>query len=322
MRGAVERGEQVILFQNRRGFAPVMECGVCGWVPHCPSCDVSLTYHKRLDQMVCHYCGFSTPVVARCPQCDADALGGKGYGTERIEDLLAEVLPGARVERMDLDTTRSRRAYEGIIRRFQRGETDVLIGTQMVTKGLDFRRVTVVGILNASTMLSVPDFRSYERAFQMMTQVAGRAGRSVGNGDARRGVVILQVHDAKSPTVGQVVRGDYVGMYREQMEERREFVYPPLCRLVYVYMKHRDETVLDHLAGEMASYLRRVFGNRVLGPDLPPIARIQGLYIRKVCLKIELAGDMAEARRRLREIRGFLLERAAYRSAIVYYDVD
>ena len=322
MRGALERGEQVILFQNRRGFAPVMECGVCGWVPHCPSCDVSLTYHKRLDQMVCHYCGFSTPVVARCPQCDADALGGKGYGTERIEDLLAEVLPGARVERMDLDTTRSRRAYEGIIRRFQRGETDVLIGTQMVTKGLDFRRVTVVGILNASTMLSVPDFRSYERAFQMMTQVAGRAGRSAGNGDARRGVVILQVHDAKSPTVGQVVRGDYVGMYREQMEERREFVYPPLCRLVYVYMKHRDETVLDHLAGEMASYLRRVFGNRVLGPDLPPIARIQGLYIRKVCLKIELAGDMAEARRRLREIRGFLLERAAYRSAIVYYDVD
>ena len=326
MRGAMERGEQVILFQNRRGFAPVLECSVCGWVPHCPSCDVSLTYHKRLDQMVCHYCGYSTPVVARCPQCDADSLGGKGYGTERIEDLLATLLPEARVERMDLDTTRSRQAYEGIIRRFQRGETDVLIGTQMVTKGLDFRRVTVVGILNASTMLSQPDFRSYERAFQMMTQVAGRAGRSVGAGGAegnqRRGVVILQVYDAKSPTVGQVVRGDYMAMYRSQMEERGEFVYPPLCRLVYVYMKHRDEVVLDHLAGEMASYLRRVFGGRVLGPDLPPVARIQGLYIRRVCLKIELQGDMAEARRRLREIRAFLLGRAEYRSAIVYYDVD
>ena len=324
IRQALERREQVILFQNRRGFAPVVECHVCGWTPQCPHCDVSLTFHKRTNQLTCHYCGFSAPLPQRCPQCDADRLSGKGYGTERIEDVLENLFPEARVARMDLDTTRSRSAYESIIKGFQRGDTDILIGTQMVTKGLDFRKVSVVGILNASTMLNQPDFRSYERAYQMMTQVAGRAGRSAGlaGQSVRPGRVILQVHDAKQPTVMQVVRGDYEAMFRTQMEERRLFSYPPVCRLVYVYMKHKDETVLEHLAEEMAALLRQVFGHRVLGPDMPPIARVQAMYIRKVCLKLELAANMAEARRRLQEIQKYMTAKTEYKSAVMYYDVD
>lgn len=324
VRGALERKEQIILFQNRRGFAPLVECRVCGWTPQCPHCDVSLTFHKRSSQLVCHYCGSAFPLPSKCPQCDADNLSGKGYGTERIEDVLQDVFPSARIARMDLDTTRSRSAYEGIIKSFQRGETDILIGTQMVTKGLDFRRVSVVGILNASTMLNQPDFRSYERAFQMMTQVAGRAGRSGADTEEspRPGRVILQVHDAKQPTVQQVVAGDYEGMFRTQMEERKLFVYPPLCRLVYVYMKHRDEIVVEHLAEEMAGTLRRIFGKRVLGPDMPPIARVQTMYIRKVCLKIELGADMAEVRRRLHEIQRYMISKPEYKSALMYYDVD
>ena len=324
IRQAMERKEQIILFQNRRGFAPVVECHVCGWTPQCPHCDVSLTFHKRTNQLTCHYCGFSAPLPQRCPQCDADRLSGKGYGTERIEDVLENLFPEARVARMDLDTTRSRSAYESIIKGFQRGDTDILIGTQMVTKGLDFRKVSVVGILNASTMLNQPDFRSYERAYQMMTQVAGRAGRSAGlaGQSVRPGRVILQVHDAKQPTVMQVVRGDYEAMFRTQMEERRLFSYPPVCRLIYVYMKHKDETVLEHLAEEMAALLRQVFGHRVLGPDMPPIARVQAMYIRKVCLKLELAANMAEARRRLQEIQKYMTAKTEYKSAVIYYDVD
>lgn len=323
MRGALERGEQVILFQNRRGFAPVLECRTCGWVPQCPHCDVSLTYHRSSDRIVCHYCGYSTDMPPRCPQCGEEKLSGKGYGTERIEEELGDLFPEARVARMDLDTTRSRSAYEGIIRDFQRGDTDILIGTQMVTKGLDFRKVSVVGILNAGTMLNQPDFRSYERAFQMMTQVAGRAGRSVGYGaPATAGRVILQVSDPAHPTVMQVVRGDYEAMFREQMEERKQFLYPPFCRLVYIYMKHRDENVLDHMATDMAAMLRQVFGRRVLGPDIPLIGRVQTMYIRKVFLKLELTADMHEVRRRLKEIQSYIVSKPEYKSGVLYYDVD
>lgn len=324
MRSTLERGEQIILFQNRRGFAPVMECNVCGWVPRCPHCDVGLTFHQRSASLVCHYCGFSSPIPLRCPQCDGDRLGSKGYGTERIEDELSRLFPEARVARMDLDTTCSRAAYEGIIRDFRLGHTDILIGTQMVTKGLDFRKVTLVGVLNASTLLNQPDFRSYERAYQMLTQVAGRAGRSplTADGEVRRGRVVLQVHDSMQPTIAQVVRGDYEAMYRGQMEERQAFCYPPYCRLIYVYMKHRQETVLEHLAGEMALLLRRIFAQRVLGPDLPPIARVQSMYIRKVLVKLEPDANMAEARRRLREVQAYLLAKPEYKAAQLYYDVD
>jgi primosomal protein N' (replication factor Y) len=322
IREALERKEQIILFQNRRGFAPVVECQLCGWTPQCPHCDVALTHHKRNNQLVCHYCSYSTPVPHHCPQCDSDNLSSKGYGTERIEDVLKNIFPEAKVARMDLDTTRSRSAYESLIKGFQKAETDILIGTQMVTKGLDFRKVTVVGILNASTMLNQPDFRSYERAFQMMTQVAGRAGRSVSGEENRVGKVVLQVHDASQSTVQQVVRADYNAMFAEQMEERKLFNYPPLCRLVYVYMKHRDENVLEHLADELAKILRMIFAHRVLGPDMPAVARVQTMYIRKVCLKIELEANMAEVRKRLRELQTYLLAKQEYKSAVMYYDVD
>ena len=322
IREALERKEQIILFQNRRGFAPVVECQVCGWTPQCPHCDVALTHHKRNNQLVCHYCSYSTPVPHHCPQCDSDNLSSKGYGTERIEDVLKNIFPEAKVARMDLDTTRSRSAYESLIKGFQKAETDILIGTQMVTKGLDFRKVTVVGILNASTMLNQPDFRSYERAFQMMTQVAGRAGRSVSGEENRVGKVVLQVHDASQSTVQQVVRADYNAMFAEQMEERKLFNYPPLCRLVYVYMKHRDENVLEHLADELAKIFRMIFAHRVLGPDMPAVARVQTMYIRKVCLKIELEANMAEVRKRLRELQAYLLAKQEYKSAVMYYDVD
>lgn len=322
IREALEHKEQIILFQNRRGFAPVVECQLCGWTPQCPHCDVALTHHKRNNQLVCHYCSYSTPVPHHCPQCDSDNLSSKGYGTERIEDVLKNIFPEAKVARMDLDTTRSRSAYESLIKGFQKAETDILIGTQMVTKGLDFRKVTVVGILNASTMLNQPDFRSYERAFQMMTQVAGRAGRSVSGEENRVGKVVLQVHDASQSTVQQVVRADYNAMFAEQMEERKLFNYPPLCRLVYVYMKHRDENVLEHLADELAKILRMIFAHRVLGPDMPAVARVQTMYIRKVCLKIELEANMAEVRKRLRELQAYLLAKQEYKSAVMYYDVD
>ncbi len=317
MRDALAHRRQVILFQNRRGYSPVVQCHVCGWTPRCEKCDVTLTYHQRLRQMVCHYCGTSYPVPLQCPACESKEIRHVGYGTERIEDQLAQALPGARIARMDLDTTRSRMAYEQILQDFQQGKTDVLVGTQMVTKGLDFERVSVVGILDADGMLSQPDFRSHERAFQMMEQVAGRAGRKGGQGH-----VILQTRDAQSPVVHQVVEHDYQAMYEAQMEERTLFNYPPVCHLVSVYLKHRDERVLDALGRDMAGLARRVFGERVLGPDTPPVARVQLMYIRKVLVKIELTASMSEARARLRQIQQYLLAQPQYKSAQVYYDVD
>ncbi len=317
MREALQHRRQVILFQNRRGYSPVVECNVCGWTPRCEKCDVSLTYHQRLRQLVCHYCGTPYPVPLQCPACESKEIRHVGYGTERIEDQLTKALPEARIARMDLDTTRSRMAYEQILQDFQQGKTDVLVGTQMVTKGLDFERVSVVGILDADGMLSQPDFRSHERAFQMMEQVAGRAGRKGGQGH-----VILQTRDAQSPVVQQVVEHNYQAMYEAQMQERELFCYPPLCHLVSVYLKHRDERVLDSLSRDMAHWARQVFGDRVLGPDTPPISRVNLMYIRKVLVKIELTASMKEARTRLRQIQQYLLAQPQYKSAQVYYDVD
>lgn len=317
MRDALQHHRQVILFQNRRGFSPIVECHVCGWTPRCEKCDVSLTYHQRLRQMVCHYCGTPYQVPLQCPNCESKEIRHVGYGTERIEDQLAKVLPEARIARMDLDTTRSRMAYEQILQDFQQGKTDVLVGTQMVTKGLDFERVSVVGILDADGMLSQPDFRSHERAFQMMEQVAGRAGRK-----GAQGHVILQTRDAQSPVVQQVVAHDYQAMYEAQMQERELFNYPPLCRLVSVYVKHRDERTADALGRDMAQLARRTFGERVLGPDTPPIGRIQLMYIRKVLVKIELTASMSQARDYLRQIQRYLLALPQYKGAQVYYDVD
>ncbi len=317
MHDALQRKEQIILFQNRRGYAPHVECHTCGWTPRCEHCDVTLTYHKGNNHLTCHYCGAVYPMPRRCPNCEGTELYNIGYGTERIQDEIQEKFPQARVARMDLDTTRSRQAYEQIIADFQHGQTDILVGTQMVTKGLDFERVSVVGILSADSMLNIPDFRSYERAFQMMVQVAGRAGRR-----QSRGLVILQTRDAENPVIAQVRANDYEAMYRSQIEERRLFNYPPLSRVVYVFLKHKDQRVVNSLATEMATYLRQIFGQRVLGPDTPSVGRVQTFYIRKLVLKIESNASMHEARKRLRQVQAYLLLQPAYKGALVYYDAD
>ena len=317
MRQAFERHEQVILFQNRRGFAPMIECPTCGWVPHCTNCDVSLTYHKALNMLTCHYCGFTYRVPDRCPNCESEDLRGRGFGTEKIEDQLLELFPDIRVARMDLDSTRSRQAYERIINDFSNHRTDVLVGTQMVTKGLDFDNVSVVGILNADAMLNMPDFRAYELAFTMMAQVAGRAGRK-----HRRGLVLLQTKNPDHEIVRQLVANDVKGFYQNLMEERQAFRYPPFSRLVYVYLKHRDEQLLNTAAIEMASRLRQLFSTRVLGPDKPAVARVKTLFIRKIVLKLELSLNVVQVRQCLREVQRQLLADKRYNALQVYYDVD
>ena len=317
VREALEQKEQVILFQNRRGFAPMIECHTCGWVPKCKNCDVSLTYHKGLNQLTCHYCGYTQPVPRQCPACEGVDLRNLGFGTDKIEDDVKAIFPEARVARMDLDTTRTRTAYERIIHDFQQGRTDILIGTQMVSKGLDFDHVSVVGILNADTMMNYPDFRAYERAFQLMAQVAGRAGRK-----NKRGRVVLQTKSIDHPIIPQVMHNDFEGMVAGQLAERQLFRYPPYYRLVYVYLKHRNEQLLDVMAQTMAAKLRAVFGARVLGPDKPPVARIQTLFIRKIVLKIETNAPMARARQLLVQVQQEMVAEDRFKSLIVYYDVD
>ncbi len=317
MRATFERGEQAILFQNRRGFAPMIECRECGWVPKCQNCDVSLTLHKNLNMLTCHYCGFTYPVPQKCPNCESTDLRGRGYGTEKIEDQVQTIFPDIKVARMDLDTTRTRTAYERLISDFSQGKTQLLIGTQMVTKGLDFDRVSLVGILDADAMLNYPDFRSYEHAFMMMAQVAGRAGRK-----GRQGLVILQTRNPELPVVGQVVANDYAGFYRSLLAERRDFCYPPYFRLVYVYLKHRHDDLVSTAATELAGRMRQVFGKRVLGPDKPAVARVKQLHIRKIVLKVETAADYRRVRTALRTIQAQLMADKRYSQLQIYFDVD
>lgn len=317
MREALDQKEQVILFQNRRGFAPMIECRTCGWVPKCKNCDVSLTYHKGIGQLTCHYCGYTYQLPRSCPACEGVELVNRGFGTEKIEDDIRVIYPEASVARMDLDTTRTRAAYEKIIADFEQGKTDILIGTQMVSKGLDFDHVSVVGILNADTMMNYPDFRSYERAFQLMAQVAGRAGRK-----NKRGRVVLQTKSIDHPMIRQVMENDFEGMVAHELSERQLFHYPPYYRMVYVYLKNRNEALLDQMARTMADKLRAVFGQRVLGPDKPPVARIQTLYIRKIIVKIEQNAPMNRARELLVQVQREMVEDDRFKSLIVYYDVD
>lgn len=317
IRESLENKEQVILFQNRRGFAPMIECRTCGWVPKCKNCDVSLTYHKGLNQMTCHYCGYTYNVPKSCPACGGVELMNRGFGTEKVEDDISKIFPDARIARMDLDTTRTRTAYERIINDFQEGKTDILIGTQMVSKGLDFDRVSVVGILNADSMLAYPDFRSYERAFQLMAQVAGRAGRK-----NKRGLVVLQTKSPDLPLIHEVVTNDYLRLYSEQSQERSMFKYPPFHRLIYVYLKHRKEDVLEQAAEYMAQYLRNGLGDRVLGPDKPPVGRIQTLFIKKIVVKIELEVSISKIKDYLIQVQRSVMEDNRFKSLTVYYDVD
>ena len=316
-REALEHGEQVILFQNRRGYAPMLECKQCGWVPRCQHCDVSLTYHRSLNQLSCHYCGYTYQVPTECPACGGTQLMTRGFGTEKIEDQVRDIFPEARIARMDLDTTRTRGAYERLINDFSAGRTNLLIGTQMITKGLDFDRVSVVGILNADAMLNYPDFRAYEHAFMMMSQVSGRAGRK-----GKRGLVILQTKSPEHPVVRQVVSNDYAGFFRSLMSERRQFNYPPYCRLICVWLKHRNEALVASAALELGSRLRQWFGSRVLGPDKPAVAKVKSLAIRKLVLKLEPGLNMADVRRYLFIGRQQLFAEKRYSTMQIYFDVD
>ena len=317
MRAALSAGKQVILFQNRRGFAPMVECRVCGWVPKCEHCDVSLTYHKNQNRMTCHYCGYTYLVPTRCPNCESTDLKGRGYGTEKIEDQIRDVFPEVEVARMDLDTTRTRNAYERLIGDFAAGRTHVLVGTQMISKGLDFDHVGVVGILDADSMLNYPDFRAYEHAFMMMAQVSGRAGRK-----GERGQVILQTRNTEARVIGQVVNNDYTGFFDELMEERRLFHYPPYYRLIYIYLRHRREEVVESASIEMGGRLRQWFGERILGPDKPAVARVKSMSVRKIVVKLENGIDHRQARQYLRLAEKQLMENKRYATLQLYFDVD
>ena len=317
IREALSHGEQAILFQNRRGFAPMVECKVCGWVPKCKNCDVSLTLHKNINLLTCHYCGYTYPVPVECPNCGSTELMGRGLGTERIEDQLTDIFPEARIARMDLDTTRTRNAYERLIDDFSSGKTNLLIGTQMISKGLDFDKVSVVGILNADSMLNYPDFRAYEHAFMMMAQVSGRAGRK-----GKRGKVILQTKSPTLPVISQVVHNDYTGFYQDLLEERRAFHYPPFYHLVYVFLKHKHEQVCHQASMELGQTLRSWFGDRVLGPDKPAVAKVKTMNIRKIVIKLENGINQAKVREYLIYAQEQMSKDPRYGALQIYYDVD
>ncbi len=317
VRKALDNQEQVILFQNRRGFAPMVECNTCGWVPRCKNCDVSLTLHKNTNTLTCHYCGYTYTVPTRCPSCEGTDLRGRGYGTEKIEDQLRDLFPEARIARMDLDTTRSRNAYERLIGDFASGRTNVLIGTQMISKGLDFDRVSVVGILDADTMLNYPDFRAYEHAFMMMAQVSGRAGRK-----GKRGHVLLQTKNKDLPVIMQVVNNDFATFYSDLLEERRQFRYPPFYHLVYIYLRHKTESTVESASIYMGSLLRQWFGERVLGPDKPGVSKVKTLHIRKIVLKLENGIDLQRVREYLQRAQKQILQDKQYAALQVFFDVD
>ncbi len=278
---ALAKEEQVILFQNRRGFSPFLMCTDCGHVPACTNCSVSYTYHKSIGRLVCHYCGKSVKVPAECPECGSASINTKGFGTEKIEEEIRLLFPSARVARMDQDTVRNRSAASEILGRFAAGETDILIGTQMISKGLDFERLTVVGILDADTMMHFPDFRAHERSFQLMEQVSGRAGRRT-----RRGRVIIQTADPANIILRQVLKHDFSSMCTAQLGERSLFGYPPFTRIIRIALKHRDLEELNRSAARLAENLRRQLGSIVLGPEFPMVMQVQKWYIKTIMIKI------------------------------------
>ena len=317
-RQALKDGEQVILFQNRRGYSPMVRCKECGSVPKCENCDVSLTYHKHSRSLVCHYCGYTIPLPDLCPACQLPGLEIVGYGTERIEDDIDALFPGEKISRMDLDTTRSKNSYDRIIDEFSAHRTNILVGTQMVTKGLDFDAVSIVGILNADTMINFPDFRSHERAFDMLEQVAGRAGRA-----HKQGQVIIQTSQPEHDVIKFVQAHDYEGFYRHELADRKQFGYPPFTKVINIYLKHRDDATVGELAVRYVGLLHQVFGTRVKGPMAPLVARVQNLYIRQITLKMEAGASMAKVKKILRDLYEQLLAADARMKAVrLYYDVD
>jgi primosomal protein N' (replication factor Y) len=314
---ALEKKEQVILFQNRRGFSPFIECKNCGWIPKCTNCDVSLTYHKNTKRLVCHYCGFSIYYPSVCGSCKSADITNKGFGTEKVEEELSLLFPDSVIERLDLDATRSKKAFQNILQRFDRGDTDILVGTQMITKGLDFEHVRVVGILNADNLLNFPDFRSHERSYQLMAQVSGRAGRR-----HKQGKVIIQTSQPDHFIIQKVVANDYEGMYNQQIAERKEFKYPPFYRMIRITLKHRDLAELDRIAEESAVALRSRFGNRLLGPDYPAVNRIKLMYMKQMWLKLEREISVSSAKRQMQQMLDGVKGRDKNKTIQIVVDVD
>lgn len=314
---AIENNKQVILFQNRRGYAAYMQCKTCSSVVKCKHCDVSLTYHKFENKLICHYCGYKIDLLHKCPSCESIDISVKGFGTERIEEELEKYFKGIKVSRMDLDTAGTKRKLDKLIKDFEQGDIDVLIGTQMVTKGLDFDNVSVVGVLNADSLLNYPDFRAYERTYQLLSQVAGRAGRK-----GERGKVVIQTTQINNPIIQFVKQGDYYGMYNSQIEERKEFIYPPFYKVIEIELRHTHLDILHSFAQEFSSNLRRVFGVRIFGPHDPLVSKVQKYYIRKILLKIETKASLSRAKKILKDELAVMSTIKKYNSVQVYFDVD
>lgn len=313
----LERGEQAILFQNRRGFSNYLHCADCGTIVKCGNCDVSLTYHKFGNEMVCHYCGFKTPVPVSCPECNSGKLVMRGFGTEKVEDEIAALFPEAKVGRMDLDKTRSRKAFERVIGDFEAGRSHILVGTQLVTKGLDFENVSLVGVIDADSMLNFPDFRAFERSFQLMVQVSGRAGRR-----KRQGRVVIQTMDPTHPVLQHVLEGGFAEFFKAQMQERKMFRYPPFVRLIRITLRHEIPSILDGGSVFLANELRELFGRRVLGPQEPVVSRTHGKYIRQILLKIEKEASVEKAKALTGELVDIFMKNPVYRQIRLNVDVD
>lgn len=319
LKQCITQDKQAILFLNRRGFASQVTCPDCGWVPTCPRCDVSLTYHKTFRRLECHYCGYHMPMPVACPLCKSLKLEQTGTGTERIEEQIKGVLPIAKPLRMDSDTTTTRRQYEKVLQDFESGKANILVGTQMVTKGLDFSKVQTVGVMNADSMTQMPDFRAHERAFQMMEQVAGRAGRREGE----KGRVVIQCSNPQMPLMQQIRQHNYHGMVQTQLQDRQKFFFPPFSRLIMIYLKGRYEDRLRRITERYAKALRDVFGARVLGPEAPYVGRQHSMYIQQVMLKVERQASPMEVRRLLRQVQQVIAaDKREFNQLVFYYDVD
>lgn len=317
LRKTLGEGHQSILFQNRRGFAPVVVCRECGWTPKCENCDVSLVYHKSSNLLKCHYCGFTRTLPTLCPACGQNSVETFGYGTERIAEEVHHQFPDARVSRMDLDTTRNKESHQELIEEFARHETDILVGTQMVSKGLDFEDVRMAGVINADTLLNFPDFRSNERAFNMLEQVAGRAGRR-----NHKGTVLIQTTDPENPVLEFVTKHDYRGFYDLEIKEREKYSYPPFTKVINIYLRNKDASAVDRAAVVYATRLRSIFGNRVLGPEKPFVSRIALWYIQSIMLKVEAGASMKKVKDILRQLYESCAQLPDIKTSNIYYDVD
>ena len=317
VRASLEANQQSILFQNRRGYAPYIQCRTCGYSPRCPRCNVTLTRHKATDRMECHYCGFTMPAPKACPNCEVQDMALMGFGTEKVAEEIARLIPEARIERLDGDTSTSERAFKSIVHRFESGDADILVGTQILTKGFDFGGVTTVGILNADNMLTIPDFRASERAFQLMMQVAGRAGRR-----NERGRVVIQTSQPTHPVIRFVATGDYHGMANSELNERKAFGYPPYSHLIRLLLRHEDYNLLRHAAHALADAMRKKFGERVMGPVSAALEMLRGEHRAEIILKIEAGASIQRARTLLREAVATVEGDNRYKSVKIAIDVD